>query len=543
MASALMGIVVPPFSAVNLGMKHRCGAQSRSLEGEVSLIVEEGNGIRSGYGVKKMRKTKFEELEALWDDGYGTQTVQDYFEAAKEMNNVSDGGPPRWFSPLQCGRPLKDSPTLFFLPGMDGTGLTLTLHHKALGKVFEVRCMHIPVHDRTPLEGIYNVEAKLALELVKILPKDTLIWKLKLIKSAAEYANSRLEAVKAQDNLLPSGDEAKRLARSLQNCKIRYFENNGHTLLLEDGLGLLTIIKGTGMYRPWRNLDLATDFIPPSMTEFNYARHQIAGAYTPITTYWDGRLFRSIVGSVMFSTMEDGQIVKGLGGVPDEGPVLLVGYHMLLGSEIISIIEEFLSEKGIMVRGLAHPQLFTGLEMFESLTPSTFSVLDWGKDEKYKLIWPNRQEFVRMAAHFGATIVPFGVVGEDDITEMLLDYNDLKEIPIVKDIIRYASHNIVKIRDESSGEVANQNFAIPVLLPKLPGRFYYLFGKPIRTKGREKMLKDKKNAEQVYLQVKSEIERSITYLIKKREEDPYRNLIDRKLYEAINPSHAPTFDP
>lgn len=38
--------------------------------------------------------------------------------------------------------------------------------------------------------------------------------------------------------------------------------------------------------------------------------------------------------------------------------------------------------------------------------------------EQYKLIWPDQQEFVRMAARFGATIVPFGTVGEDDIAEV-----------------------------------------------------------------------------------------------------------------------------
>lgn len=31
-----------------------------------------------------------------------------------------------------------------------------------------------------------------------ILPKDTLLWKLKLLKTGAAYANSRLHAVKAQ---------------------------------------------------------------------------------------------------------------------------------------------------------------------------------------------------------------------------------------------------------------------------------------------------------------------------------------------------------
>lgn len=35
-------------------------------------------------------------------------------------------------------------------------------------------------------------------ELANILPKDTLIWKLKLLKSAAAYANSQLHAVKAE---------------------------------------------------------------------------------------------------------------------------------------------------------------------------------------------------------------------------------------------------------------------------------------------------------------------------------------------------------
>ena len=38
--------------------------------------------------------------------------------------------------------------------------------------------------------------------LSDIIPKDTLLWKLKLLKSAAAYANSRLHAVKAEVLLL-----------------------------------------------------------------------------------------------------------------------------------------------------------------------------------------------------------------------------------------------------------------------------------------------------------------------------------------------------
>jgi len=40
------------------------------------------------------------------------------------------------------------------------------------------------------------------------------------------------------------------------------------------------------------------------------------------------------------------------------------------------------------------------------------------KGEEYKLLWPEQSEFVRMAARFGAKIIPFGAVGEDDISEV-----------------------------------------------------------------------------------------------------------------------------
>lgn len=61
----------------------------------------------------------------------------------------------------------------------------------------------------------------------------------------------------------------------------------------------------------------------------------------------------------MLSTMADGKIVRGLAGVPNEGPVLLVGYHMLIGLELIPLVSEFLREKGVQLRGVAHPSLFT----------------------------------------------------------------------------------------------------------------------------------------------------------------------------------------
>ncbi|KAJ9180156.1 hypothetical protein P3X46_008435 [Hevea brasiliensis] len=652
------------------------------VEEERAVINGENGRLKS---ILEKKKVKDFSLEVFWDDGYGTKTVKDYFHVAKEMI-MPDGGPPRWFCPLECGQPRKNSPTLLFLPGMDGVGLGLTLHHKALGKVFEVWCLHIPVYDRTPFEGLVKlVEETVRIEhaaspnrpiylvgdsfggclalavaarnpkidlvlilanpatsfgrsqlehllpilealpdglhnavpyllsfvmgdplkmamvdienrllpkskieqlsgnltallpllsgLTDIFPRETLLWKLKLLNSAAAYANSCLQAVKAEvlvlasgkDYILPSGDEAKRLKSSLRNCTVRLFKEHGHAILLEDGINLLTIIKGTCKYRCSSRLDFVSDFVPPSMSEFKYIHDEVNG------------LFCFATGAAVFSTLDDGRIVRGLAGVPKEGPVLLVGYHMLMGFELQPLSEAFLREN-IVLRGLAHPSLFNGTIENSS---SEFSQLDWYKvlgavpvtannifkllsknshvllypggarealhykGEEYKLIWPNRQEFVRMAARFGATIVPFGTVGEDDIVELVLDYNDLMKIPFVNEFVRKIDRTAARIRDESQGEVANQKHYIPGLLPKLPGRFYFLFGKPIETKGKEELLKDRNYANELYLQVKSEIKHNMDYLLKKREEDPYRSIIDRTLYGAINSrwQDIPAFDP
>ncbi|GLT95242.1 hypothetical protein SLE2022_129350 [Rubroshorea leprosula] len=674
---------------VNSEYRPHFQVRAQGLGGNDLTMVSSSDGrggrLKSSVEKKSVKGLVSEHLEVLWDDGYGTNTVKDYLTASSEMIKP-DGGPPRWFCPVECGCPVKDSPVLLFLPGLDGVGMGLMLHHKALGKVFEVRCLHIPIYDRTPFEELVkfteetirlenalspnkpiylvgdsfggclalavsahnpkidlvvilanpatsfgrsqlqpfisffealpdglNVSVPYILSLVicdpvklatvgvgsklppririeqlsrnltslfplisgiaNIVPRETLAWKLKLIKSAAAYANSRLHAVKAEvlllvsdkDNMLPSQDEAQRLKGLLQNCTVRHFKDNGHILLLEDGISLLTIIKGTSKYRRSRRHDFVSDFVPPSISEYRYIFDQVLG------------FLGFAASSVMFSTMEDGEIVKGLAGIPSEGPVLLVGYHMLMGLEIYSLVEEFLREN-IMVHGVAHTELFlakhesssnefsfsdwikvfgavpvTASNLFKLLSAKSHVLLYPGgarealhyKGEQYKLFWPNQPEFVRMAARFGATIVPFGVVGEDDMVELVLDYNDMMKMPLLNDYIREETQKVEKIRDKSLGEVADQQIFLPAALPKIPGRFYYLFGKPIELKGKEELQKDKETANQLYLHVQLEIEASIAYLLKKREEDPYRNIIDRIMYKALHgPLHqVPAFDP
>ncbi|CAA7051179.1 unnamed protein product [Microthlaspi erraticum] len=165
-------------------------------------------------------------------------------------------------------------------------------------------------------------------------------------------------------------------------------------------------------------------------------------------------------------------------------------------------------------------------------------------DEEHKLFWPQHSEFVRLASKFGAKIVPFGVVGEDDICQMVFDYNDQMKIPFLKNLIEEITHDTIKLRNGEEGEVGNQDLHVPGIIPKIPGRFYVYFGKPIETKGREKELNDKDKAQGVYLEVKSEVERCMAYLKVKRESDPYRNIFPRLLYYLSHgfTSEIPTFD-
>ena len=70
-----------------------------------------------------------------------------------------------------------------------------------------------------------------------------------------------------------------------------------------------------------------------------------------------------------------------------------------------------------------------------------------GKGEKYKVIWPEREEFVRMAAKFGATIVPFAGIGCEDGVTMLADSQEIRAIPLLGDYLaQRARENIPPAR-------------------------------------------------------------------------------------------------
>ncbi|KAH9743283.1 AB hydrolase-1 domain-containing protein [Citrus sinensis] len=318
--------------------------------------------------------------------------------------------------------------------------------------------------------------------LADILQKETLLWKLELLKAASAYANARLHAVKAQtlvlsggkDQLLPSQEEGQRLTSALPKSQLRSFEDHGHFLFLEDGVDLVTIIKGASYYRRGKSLDYISDFMPPTATEFNELNEE-------------NRWMSVLMSPVMLSTLEDGKIVRGLSGIPSEGPVLLVGYHNLMGFEVYTMVPQFLIERKILLRGLTHPILFvdskdgglpdlgpydkfrimgavpvSAVNFYKLMSSKSHALLYPGgmreamhrKGEEYKLFWPETSEFVRMAATFGATIIPFGTVGEDDVAQIVLDVDDQMKIPFMKSQIEEWTKQYIKVSGASTEQRA-----------------------------------------------------------------------------------------
>ncbi|KAL9830209.1 putative diacylglycerol acyltransferase, serine aminopeptidase, S33, alpha/Beta hydrolase [Arabidopsis thaliana] len=551
------------------------------------------------------------------------------------------GGPPRWFSPLECRAQAPNSPLLLFLPGIDGTGLGLIRHHKKLGEIFDIWCLHIPVSDRTPFKDLVkliertvksenyrfpnrpiylvgesigaclaldvaarnpnvdlalilvnpathvnNFMSKPLLGMLNVLPdgiptlwedvfgfkqgapltgilealsnefsvqrmggvgggmlrdlfavsanlptlsrmfsKDTLLWKLEMLKSAIASVNSHIYSVKAETLILPSGrdqwllneEDIVRYSRTLPNCIVRKLDDNGQFPLLEDSLDLATIIKLTCFYRRGKSHDYVSDYIKPTPFELQ----QLLDEH---------RLLMDAISPVMLSTLEDGLLLK---------------------------------ERNIHMRGLTHPMVFmyiqdslvdpkmfdkyklmggvpvSNMNFYKLLREKAHVLLYPGgvrealhrKGEEYKLFWPEQSEFVRVASKFGAKIVPFGVVGEDDIFNIVLDSNDQRNIPILKYLMEKATKDAGNLREGDESELGNQDCYIPGLVPKFQG-------------GKEKELKDKEKAQEVYLQAKSEVEQCIAYLKMKRECDPYRQLLPRMMYQASHgwSCEIPTFD-
>ncbi|GMH32734.1 hypothetical protein BSKO_00568 [Bryopsis sp. KO-2023] len=427
--------------------------------------------------------------------------------------------------------------------------------------------------------------------LGEALSPEVIAWKLEIVQQGIDNTRSKIPKVQQRvllvvgdgDWMLPSGDEAERLSGLLPRCSTKILRGRSHAVLQEDGVDIVKILKEEGFYVTERRLSC-----PPSA--LNNGKINNFGTAGPIELPTDIELdkgsgpykfIRRMTSPVFFSTMDDGRIVQGLDGVPSSRPILFVGNHQTYAPDTGIFVEEFLRKRQILVRGLAHPAVtrppsgdsgsdgpnnpsdimkylttfgavpVTGRNFHKLLSQNENVLLYPGgvreafknRGEKYQLFWPKQSEFVRMAAKFGATIIPLATVGAEDSLTILFDTKDQLSIPVLGDYIRERQSKIPKARAGASRrDEVEELFVQPVPAFGVPARFYFLMGQPIETS--PSFYNDKEKCQKIYEEVKTEVEGGLSYLIENREADPYKDFVPRMLYEASsNGKQAPTFKP
>jgi hypothetical protein len=245
-------------------------------------------------------------------------------------------------------------------------------------------------------------------------------------------------------------------------------------------------------------------------------------------------------------------------------------YH-IGGQDIRLIVPQLIEDLGLHVRGLAHPILFQAARegngtffgdpdyfkygivevtprnyyrLMETgqaalLFPGGVREVFHGKNEAYKLFWPEKVDFVRIAAKFNATIIPLSAVGAAESVNILIDPPDMLKLPFgLGEQLEKNSRSVAAARFDanSDGELFVPPFALPT---PLPARHYFIFGKPIET--HELDPKDRAACSKVYAEIQSELNRGFSDLLRAREKDPFKDTARRIVFELATGKPAPTF--
>jgi pimeloyl-ACP methyl ester carboxylesterase len=413
---------------------------------------------------------------------------------------------------------------------------------------------------------IMSTFLKIGKDFSEQLSAETLVWRIsKWFGAGTSIMDGKYDQIKTptlvligkNDRLLPSRDEGRRLKTIMTNCEmveVKEFDI-GHALL-EDGfldfadeLLKAAVFGGTPV-------NPILDITIPSKKDME----ELERNFGP---------FLNAVSPVFLSRGKDGMLTRGIDNLPTglQGrPVLLVGNHQIYGTDCAQIIREFINKKDTLVRGLAHPLVFNDrggqqvpimgptlkkfgavevspaaiFELFKSnstvmLFPGGAREALHGRGEEYKLFWPEKVDFVRMAGMFDAIIIPFSSIGFADSINIFMDKDDVTKIPFLGDGVMRLSAMLPSARGGDVEAVFPPLFA----LKKAPERNYFLFGTPFDT--RELDIYNKKQCKVLYTDIKESVEDGLATLIKFRESDPYKEFVPRIVYEASSGGiQAPT---
>jgi len=359
-----------------------------------------------------------------------------------------------------------------------------------------------------------------------------------------------------------------------ERLQVKELEGVGLEPLSNGGLDFAAIICDSPVCKPPR--DLVKDFSFPSLSEVEEGSANV-------------ERLASVV-SPVFCSASNADASKrefGLSGVPTPAdlngrPVLLVGNHQLYGIDLGPIVREFLIDRGVIARGLAFPgamrrgrrrdgggdegiggtfqtfgavsvsarNIFKLLQQGEMvlLFPGGMREALHGPGEQYQLQWPQRTDFVRVAARFDAVVVPFAGVGVDDNLNVLTTSQSAMEQTqeILQNLLPFP---LPEKGDEKEpgieeglmpvSESLSQRPSFPILAP--PGRLasatepgfgdrlYFSFGEPFDLQGLDP--KNRGACSEIYDQIREAVRRELAWLLAARQKDPYRDVLRRQVWE------------
>ncbi|GJP44294.1 hypothetical protein CLOM_g3666 [Closterium sp. NIES-68] len=236
----------------------------------------------------------------------------------------------------------------------------------------------------------------------------------------------------------------------------------------------------------------------------------------------------------------------GLEKIPrNEGKLLFVGNHTIFGIyDMPLMIRDIHMRTGVTLRGLGAPthwqgpfaDKFTKYGAVRVSPRACYQLLREGenmllypgggrevakrKGEKYKLMWRDTTDFVRIAIRCGATIVPFSTIGVEDAFDVLMDPEEIMASPLgpwLKPALQATGLHTAPFPLASNAG----------LLPR-PERLYFLFSDPIRTDDLDpSIVRNKEECSRIYQEVRGRVESGIEQLMKVRQEDPLRETLPR----------------
>lgn len=242
-------------------------------------------------------------------------------------------------------------------------------------------------------------------------------------------------------------------------------------------------------------------------------------------------------------------MIIGAKNIPRQ-PCLFVGNHSLFALDAAVITPLLLKELHRFTRSMGDKFLFSNRRIADFLVskglvmghPDVCAALMQAKQDLlvfpggayesvkpvskfYDLQWKERYGFVKMAALYGYTIMPFGLVGPDEFYGHLIEGQELPDSPLGRLLTRMGVlHEGIRFDILPPVPVGT----LGTLFPK-PQRCYLGFGNPINLSRYKGKTLSKKTLRTVRAQVAEQIEEQLAELLAMREQQKGSDSLLRRL--------------